>query len=296
MSLTPKRRLTAKKLAANRANGRRSEGAVSRAGKARAAAAFLRHGFYSQSTEVVLAALGEDPAEFERRLHSLIDTWEPANALEMGLVMRLARALWRMERLDRIEESLAVKHLERAREFKQRERVIFRVPLYHKMERLKALFAATCMNLDSGIGPQEMKLFEQCRGDLMEEKAKAVLELLLRMQELAGSEALRPVDAVQIPATEGEEYIAMYQELTGLLSSEIESLDRLVVESGEEPDEVRAQFDRDEILVGVEARTTLTARREELSLRQVWRITNLLMKIKAASAPAKKHQNDECSQ
>ena len=296
MSLTPKRKLTAKKLAANRANGRRSEGAVSLAGRARAAVANLRHGYYSQSTEVAMAAMGEDPMEFESRLQSLIETWDPVNALEMGLVMRLARALWRMERLDRMEESLAVKHLERAREGKQREKAILCMSLYQKMERLKALFAATCMDPDSGIGPQEMKLFEQCRGDVMEEKAKAVLELLLRMQELAESETLQPVDAVQIPATEGEEYLATYQELTGLLSSQIESLDRLVLDSDEEPDEVHAQFDRDEILAGAEARTTLTARREESSLRQVWRITNLLMKIKAASTRAKKHQNEECSQ
>jgi hypothetical protein len=63
--------------------------------KARAAAANLRHGFYSKSAEVALTALGEDPAEFKRRLESLIETYQPANALEMGLVMQLARALWR---------------------------------------------------------------------------------------------------------------------------------------------------------------------------------------------------------
>ncbi|MGA3168724.1 MAG: hypothetical protein ABSF14_21700, partial [Terriglobia bacterium] len=118
MSLIQKHKMTEKNLASNRANGRRTGGAVTPAGKARAAAANLRHGYYSKSAEVALAALGEDAAEFKRRLESLLATWQPAKALEMGLVMRMARALWRMERFDRIQESLAVKHLERALEIK----------------------------------------------------------------------------------------------------------------------------------------------------------------------------------
>jgi hypothetical protein len=93
MALTPKRKATERKLAANRLNARMSRGAVSVAGKARAAAANLRHGYYSKAAEVALGALGEDPAEFKRRRESLIDTYEPADALEMGLVMQMARAL-----------------------------------------------------------------------------------------------------------------------------------------------------------------------------------------------------------
>jgi hypothetical protein len=93
MSLTAKRKVTERNLAANGRNSRRSRGAVTPEGKARAAAANLRHGYYSKAAEVALGALGEDPAEFKRRRESLIDTYEPADALEMGLVMQMARAL-----------------------------------------------------------------------------------------------------------------------------------------------------------------------------------------------------------
>ena len=46
MSLTPKCKMTEKNLAANRIIGRKSRGAVMPEGKARAAKANLRYGFY----------------------------------------------------------------------------------------------------------------------------------------------------------------------------------------------------------------------------------------------------------
>jgi hypothetical protein len=92
MSFIKRHTLSPVKLAANRSSGQRSGGAVTLAGKGRAAAN-VRHGFYSQSAEGALATLGED--EFQRWLQSLMATWQPANAL----VMRLVHALWRTANL-----------------------------------------------------------------------------------------------------------------------------------------------------------------------------------------------------
>ena len=61
MSLLPKRKTTSKGLAANQLNARKSKGAVTPEGRARAAAVNLRHGYYSRAAEAALTALGEDP-------------------------------------------------------------------------------------------------------------------------------------------------------------------------------------------------------------------------------------------
>ena len=301
MPLIHKHRMTEKKLAANRANARRSRGAVTRAGKAQAAAANLRHGYYSQSAEVALAALGENPAEFQRRLESLLATWQPADALEMGLVMRLARALWRMERFDRIQESLAVKHLERAMEAKKVREAHVGLALIERMERLKDLFAAVCMEEEGSVGPPELKLFEQAYGSAPEGKGKEILPLLLRLRKADAPEAPDPADlalaeAGEIPVAQGPERKATREELVQLLVPEIESLQSRILQPEQETDEARARFARDEILAGVGPAATLMTRGEESNLRQVWRLTNLLMRIKKGSRNKKDVKNADCSQ
>jgi hypothetical protein len=102
--------MTPQRLAAYRRSAARSRGPVTPQGRRHSYQANLRHGFYSQRWRDSMLALGENPWDFDRFLDSLIDTWLPANGFEMALVHRLARTLWRMERGDRIQESLAAKH------------------------------------------------------------------------------------------------------------------------------------------------------------------------------------------
>ncbi len=96
MSLVKKPTMTPRKLAAARGNARLSRGPATPEGRERVRAAHLIHGFYSEAAGEALRALGEDPAEFDRLLASLMETWQPADLLEEELVERLARALWRL--------------------------------------------------------------------------------------------------------------------------------------------------------------------------------------------------------
>jgi len=283
MSLTPKRRLTERKLAANRRNAARSCGPITPEGRARSAAAKLRHGFYSKSQEVALTALGEDPREFKRRLESLLTSYQPADALEWGLVVQMARAQWRMERFHRMAESLMVEHLEKMRKNKQVGEAILLAPLFDKYERLNELGGAVCMTWKTPLGPEALQVFEKCRGDLPAEKARQVLQLMLRLREPGaqgdfGPSAKMLEEHGEIPAAEEkEERNAASRDLMALLAEEVEPLEMRI--RGEDPDEARRQIERDLMLAGAQPEAAILNREEESCLRQLWRTTNLLLKI-----------------
>ena len=78
-------------------------------GRERIRAAHLRHGFYAQAEEVAMRALGEDPAHFQGLLEGLWENYNPTDAAQEGLVIRLARATWLMNRADRMQEGYAVR-------------------------------------------------------------------------------------------------------------------------------------------------------------------------------------------
>ncbi len=113
MSLVKHPTLTPQKLEANQANARLSQGPATTEGIERIREAQLVHGFYSKATVELMRALGEKPDDFERLLGSLNETWQPENDYELVLVRRLARALWRVERADRIQEAMTVHQVER---------------------------------------------------------------------------------------------------------------------------------------------------------------------------------------
>jgi hypothetical protein len=109
MSLRKKPTLTAERVAASRANGRLSSGPATCEGRERIRDANTRHGFYSKAEGAALRALGEDPAEFDAVVSALMQKWRPANGFEKLLVMRLARAIWGVERGHRMQEGYALR-------------------------------------------------------------------------------------------------------------------------------------------------------------------------------------------
>ena len=109
MSLIKRPAMTERKLAANRENQKLSRGPITEEGRERIRAAQLRHGFYSQAEEVAMRALGEDPAQFQELLEALWEEWKPVGGLQEEPVIRLARAIWLMNRADRMQEGYAVR-------------------------------------------------------------------------------------------------------------------------------------------------------------------------------------------
>ena len=109
MPLIKRNQITEKQLAANRLNQQLSNGPATDEGRERIRAAHLRHGFYADDVEVSMRALGEDPAQLESLTQGLWETYDPTDAAQEGLVIRLARATWLMNRADRMQEGCAMR-------------------------------------------------------------------------------------------------------------------------------------------------------------------------------------------
>jgi hypothetical protein len=90
---------TAKQTAANRANAKRSTGPRTHEGKSRSSMNSRKHALLAKT----IVTDGEDPAEFEDLLSSLIKEFNPNPGCEYELVFLLATNFWRLRRIPRFE-------------------------------------------------------------------------------------------------------------------------------------------------------------------------------------------------
>jgi len=287
MSLLRKLPLSPQKLAAIQSNARHSRGPTTPEGIERIRAGNLRHGFYSQAQGEALLALGEDPAEFERLLDSLIVTWEPADEFESRLVSRLARALWRMERGDRIQESMAVAQLEKLDYNVERLAREAGAQYERKMARLKSLTAAVAEE-DYSTGLVEIKMLDDVYGSEPEGRPGEIFMLLYRLLKPRPPNSKpaedEPTPVPEIPVAEGRERREARKQLLDLLSQEIQAFKEARSEGGDELVETTSPYYRTAMMTPMASRAALALRMEDSSFRQVERITNLLTKLKARPA------------
>ncbi len=281
MSLTAKRKMTEKNLSAHRRNGPQSRGAVTPAGKARAAQANLRHGFYSEAPQEVLTALGEDQAEYNRLLKSLESNL--AEGLESQLVRGIARTLWRMQRAERMQDGLAVKRVQSGLQTEN-------LTVAPRLLRINDIYEGLCAigrmlhRPDSTPLPGEIPAFVNAFGATPPDDVRKLFPLLRSFGE-AASQAPGPThengDAGPIPlAAAGQEREAARQKLYTALNETMFSYRRALDSIMEESDKVRSPENIAALMAPRDEKSLLMQRMEDSNLRQLWRLTNMLAKVR----------------
>ena len=280
MSLTPKRRTTAKKLAANRANGRKSRGAETPAGKARAAKANLRHGFYAQAQNGAIAALGEDPAEYAGLMKSLENNL--VEGLQSELVQQIGDTLWRMKRAGRMQNGLAAKRVQSGLE---KERLVAIPRMLHVNDNYEGLCAIGRMlnREDSNPAPGEIQALVKAFGTSPPGDIQELFPLLESYAD-AAAKALEPAnengDNGPTPAAAGG------QELEAARQRLADAVNQVIMPYARNRETVMADYDRVQspeniaaLMAPRDENALLMQRMEDSNLRQLWRLTNILAKV-----------------
>ena len=135
MSLTPKRRTTEKSSAANRANGRKSRGAVTPAGQGSRCQSQFASRILCASAERSAHRVGGKSGGV-RRAHEFPEN-NLAKGLEGELVQCIGDTLWRMKRAGRMQNGLAAKRVQSGLE---KERLIATPMLLH----INAIYEGLC--------------------------------------------------------------------------------------------------------------------------------------------------------
>jgi hypothetical protein len=93
---------SARRIAANRANARKSTGPTSLSGKARAALNAFKHGLATNR----IIVQGEEAAEFEQLRASYLEHYLPVGSEQIALFDDMFSAFWRMRRAQHLEQAL----------------------------------------------------------------------------------------------------------------------------------------------------------------------------------------------
>jgi len=289
MSLIHKQEMTEKNLAAKRSNGSMTRGPLTPEGKANSAAANLRHGFYSKAQNGALTALGEDPQEYAELMNSLENNL--AEGLESELVQRIGRALWRMKRAERMQDGLAAKRIQGAQQIQEFAGRCQRVRAADNLLRYETLAVALARR--DGPTGAEIQTFVGSFGDNPEAEMQEFF-LLLRSLEKPEEEAAGSLGAGPgKPEAEEREWKVARRKARAQLNEMMESYRRACVQLAEQVENMQSPENLAAMMAPQDENALLMQRMEDSSLRQLWRLTNVLFKVRNGALTRRDVKNED---
>jgi hypothetical protein len=276
MSLIHKQEMTEENLAAHRANGAHSHGAVTPEGKANSAAANLRHGLYAKARNGALTALGEDPEEYAGLMNCLENNL--VEGLESELKERIGDTFWRMKRAARTQDGLALKRIKAAREAQKMTTMPIRLRAHENLERYEHL-ATALRRRGNGPTPAETQTFVKCFGD---DPTEEMQEFFLLLKSLTKLEA-------------GPERKAALRQARAQLADLHENYRLACVRLADQLDEMESPENLAAMTAPHNEESLYVQRLEDSSLRRLWRLMNMLFRVREGALTHGNMKNETTS-
>ena len=238
------------------------------------------------------APWAKTPMDFKATLKDVMTVWQPATGFEARLVKRLARALWKCERDDRWQESVAVRQLQNldanvARAIREAE-----ARFKQAQAALKGLVDALKKE-DYCTGFDEILAFADVFGEEPKGKHREMETLLYRLLKpgtpvhgKAPADYEGPEAQPDLPIAEDHHRPAVRRELRERLEAEMEARKVAHAQELKEFEYTTNRYYRDTLLAPTHPQAQLMLRSEDSNFRKVERLTTMLMKIKAKTPPA----------
>jgi hypothetical protein len=306
MSLRKSPQLTPKLLAAARQNGQHSTGPRSPAAKQNVKLNALKHGVYvsDENQRQAMAALGEDPEQFQTLTEELMTAFGPGDALWEKQVEDLAWLYWRHERLERAQAGLKRRALQAIEDWQHRRRQEMARVTFDASQH-EMLDVNLSESTDRGVVLKQMLSFlelvrEEVKQRTFRLRQVGVLESLYKgvmgwrvglicrllqrfcdaprlAEQLADEEErqfLREIGAPTEPPGEPE-----HQELLRLFEEEIASL-REEFAYAEQANEERAEIEREACLAPEGETWSMMLRQEGALDRSIDRKVTILLRLR----------------
>jgi hypothetical protein len=227
-----------------------------------------------------LLALGEDPAEYVRMMKSL--ETDLAQAMEEQVVGCIGRTFWRMKRAERIQDGLAVKRVRKGTEIEEFMAAPQMLHIYGLYENLCAL-GRRINNPDPMPSRDEIEALIDAIGTEPPDDVKALFPLYRAYWEAAWK-APTPApgegDPSPAAAAAQREKEAAREKLNAVLYPlsmhycQVNDMGLAKLDLVKSPENIAA------LMAPKDQNALLMQRMEDSNLRQLWRLTSILMKVR----------------
>jgi hypothetical protein len=235
----------------------------------------FRRRFYTDSQFGLLLALGEEPQEYQQIMESLLNDLEPRQGLESQLVDQIGQALWRMRRAQRIQDGLALKRISNKVDVEEMVSVVKAEKVIKLLEPFERLRDALGPRRD---GPTEAEI-EEFAQSREADTSPETLEFLDLLRSL-----LQPM--------EKRERTAARREVRAQLQRMMDGYENLAWQTSRQAEKVRSPENMAAMMAPGDHTAQHMQSVEDSCLRRLWRLTNLLAKVKEGAFHSKKEKNN----